>query len=370
MDFLEHFAELEDGRVDINIDHNLLDVVFLTIAAFTCGAEGWKDVQEFGDASLPWLRQFRPFAHGIPRRHTIARIIKALEPDNLLACFVSWVNAVREHKGQPHIAIDGKSLRGSATADGNMLHLVSAMVVDSGLVIYQKPSEGKGNEIKTVQSLLDVLDIKGACVTLDALHCQTATVAKLVARQADYVVQVKGNQKASQKEIEAYFHKVRRDDGARITTNTREESDKGHGRLEQRRYVCLKPCEWLSCGDKWCGLARIVEVTRCTQLSNGERREEISYYITSLSDIEQIAARIRGHWAIENRQHYVLDVAYREDDSRVRVGNGPENLALFRRFALNLARQSPVNDSMKSKLKRAAWNESFRTELLFGQLDG
>jgi predicted transposase YbfD/YdcC len=367
MSFIEYFSELDDGRVDINIQYDLLDVVFLTLVSVLSGAEGWKDMQQYGDAKLDWLRQYRPFPLGIPRRHTIARIISALEPDNLVSCFVTWVNAVREKKGQPHIAIDGKTLRGSVDGQGNRLHLLSAMVVECGLVVYQQPCADKQSELVAAQELLELLDIQGACVTLDAMHCQKKTIKKIIDKSADYLVQVKSNQKRLSEEIKAYFHKIHRDQPEQIVAGTYQEVDKGHGRIEERQYVRLDVTDWLDSAADWAGLVSVVEVTR--RVDNGKKvRQETAWYITSLrGETQGIADKIRRHWHIENGQHWVLDVVFREDDSRIRTGDAPQNMALFRRFALNLVKLSDDKDSMKGKLKRAAWDDTFRAKLLFGQ---
>lgn len=367
MSFITHFAELEDGRTDINLKHELLDVVFLTLVAVLAGAEGWQDIERFGDAKLDWLRRYRRFAAGIPRRHTVARIIGALRPEGLLTGFVSWVNEVRAAQGRWQLAIDGKTLRRSHQGEKtSALHLLSAMAVDSGLVVYQTPSSGKKNEIKTVQQLLEVLDVSGACVSLDAMHCQTETVRALRAKSADYVIQVKANQGQLYREIQAFFHKSRRDEAEAIVQGRYAEVDKGHGRLEQREYVCLAATDWIAGLDAWQDLHSVLEVTRRVSV-NGKETEEVSYYISSLrEDTARIANNIRQHWQIENGQHWVLDVVYREDDSRIRVGDAPQNMALFRRFAFNLSKLSAMKDSMKGKLKRAAWDDEFRAKLLFG----
>lgn len=367
MSFEQHFKTLQDGRTDINISYDLMDVIFLTLAALLSGAEGWQDIQRFGDSKLDWLRQYRPFKQGIPRRHTIARTIGALSPEHLLECFVSWVNEVRACKGHGHIAIDGKTLKGSRGKDRHSaLHLLSAMAIDSGLVICQQRSAGKKNEIQTVQELLDVLDIRDACVTLDAMHCQKATVQKLRERSADYVIQIKANQKQFLHEIEAYFHKVERDSPEILQAHRFEELDKGHGRLEQRVYDSLAISDWLTQATDWSGLQRIIRVRRRVEFEH-KVRDEVSYYLTSLTEeTENIAQKIRRHWHIENSQHWVLDVVFKEDDSRIRVGDAPQNMALFRRFALNLARSSSIRDSIKGKLKQASWNDQVRAQLLFG----
>ena len=367
MSFITHFEEITDGRTDINIRYDLLDVVFLTLVAILSGAEGWQDIERFGTTKLNWLRKHRAFKEGIPRRHTIARIISGIKPDSLLSSFVSWVNELRVTKGQSHIAIDGKTLRGSHTGNRDTaLHLVTAMAIDSGLVLHQKPSTGKKNEIKTVQRLLDDLDLNEACVTIDAMHCQKATVSKLRQQSADYIIQVKANQGYLYEQIKAFFHKTRRDNPDTVRQGQFTELDKGHGRIEQRCYSQLKVTDWFDKTEQWQDLNTVIEVKRTTELATATR-EESSYYISSLPvNADKVADKIRHHWQIENSQHWVLDVSYREDDSRIRTGDAPQNMGLFRRFAFNISKLSNVKDSMKGKLKRAAWDDDFRDKLLFG----
>ncbi len=368
MNFDPHFKSLQDGRTDINIQYELLDIVFLTLVAILCGAEGWKDIQRFGESKLEWLRKYRAFEQGIPRRHTIARIIGSLSPDNRLDCFVSWLNSVREKQGHEHLAIDGKTLRRSHHNGDKMtaLHLLSVMAVDSGPVVYQSRSADKKNEIKSVQESLELFDVKDSCVTLDAMHCQKETVSTLRKQQADYVIQIKNNQKTLYEEIKAWFHKIKRDEPETISSQSYEEVDKGHGRIKRRRYIRLDVTDWIESAQSWQGLHCVIEVKRQVQNQDKERTE-YSCYISSLKDdVENIARKIRRHWHIENSQHWVLDVVFKEDDSRIRTGDSPENMALFRRFALNIAKLSPVKDSMKGKLKRAAWDDDMRAKLLFG----
>ncbi len=223
------------------------------------------------------------------------------------------------------------------------LQLLSVMAVNSGLVVYQSRSAGKKNEIKSVQESLELFDVKDSYVTLDAMYCQKETVSTLRKQQADYVIQIKNNQKTLYEEV-----------------------DKGHGRIERRRYIRLDVTDWIESAQSWQGLHSVIEVKRQVQ-SQDKERTEYSCYISSLKDdVENIARKIRRHWHIENSQHWVLDVVFKEDDSRIRTGDSPEDMALFRRFALNIAKLSPVKDSMKGKLKRAAWDDDMRAELLFG----
>ncbi len=249
MNFDPHFKSLQDGRTDINIRYELLDIVFLTLVAILCGAEGWKDIQRFGESKLEWLRKYRAFEQGIPRRHTIARIIGSLSPDNRLNCFVSWLNSVREKQGHEHLAIDAKTLRRSHHNGDKMtaLHLLSVMAVNKTLY----------------------------------------------------------------EEIKACFHKIKRDEPETISSQSYEEVDKGHGRIERRRYIRLDVTDWIESAQSWQGLHSVIEVKRQVQ-SQDKERTEYSCYISSLKDdVENIARKIRRHWHIENSQHWVLDVVFK-----------------------------------------------------------
>ncbi len=198
------------------------------------------------------------------------------------------------------------------------------------------------------------------------MHCQKETVSTLRKQQADYVIQIKNNQKTLYEEIKARFHKIKRDEPETISSQSYEEVDKGHGRIERRCYIRLDVTDWIESAQSWQGLHSVIEVKRQVQSQNKERTE-YSCYISSLKDdVENIARKIRRHWHIENSQHWVLDVVFKEDDSRIRTGDSPEDMALFRRFALNIAKLSPVKDSMKGKLKRVAWDDNMRAKLLFG----
>lgn len=367
MSFINHFESLEDTRSHINKKHELLDIIFLTVVAILSGAEGWKDIKQFGDNKLDWLRKFRAFEAGIPVDDTIARIISALEPTALLSCFMSWVNEIRTSQNQEIIAFDGKTLRHSFDGDRKTaLHSVSAYAVEQGLVLAQCKSLSKKNEVSTVMELIELLELKGNIITADAMHCLKKVANAIDKKGGDYVLQVKGNQGKLSEEIKAYFHKTRRDDGALISANTLTLTNDGHGRIEQRQYVQLPVTNWLEQRKGWANLNSVVEVTR-TRYLKGSESKETAYYISSLSvNLPNIAKAIRSHWAIENSSHWVLDMTFREDESRIRRGDAPENIATFRRFAMNLARLSPIKDSMKGKLKQAAWSDDVREKLVFG----
>ena len=366
MSFITHFESLEDKRSHINKKHDLLDVIFLTVVAILSGAEGWKDIKQFGDSKLVWLRKFRAFKEGVPVDDTIARIISSLEPNALLTSFISWVNEIREDQGQPVIAFDGKTLRHSFDGDRKTaLHSVSAYAVEQGLVLAQCKSKGKKNEVSTVLELIELLELKGSIVTADAMHCLKKVAKAINAKGGDYVLQVKNNQGKLATEIAAYFHKTRRDSPQDVKVNSLTLTNDGHGRIEERTYVQLPITPWLTQSQGWTNIKSVIEVTRKRYLKDKET-SETAYYISSLEvNLPQIAKAIRSHWSIENASHWVLDMTYREDYSRIRRGDAPENMATFRRFAMNLARLNPIKDSMKGKLKQAAWSDEVREKLLF-----
>lgn len=364
MDILDSFSGLEDPRDSVNQEHNLLDIVFLTLTAMLSGAEGWKQIHQFGLLKKEWLQKYRPFEYGIPSISTISRVIQGLNPEQLMLGFIDFANKIRANKGKPLIAIDGKTLRGSFTEErSSALHMVSAFAVEQGLTLCQKRSTGKKNEINTTESLLDLFDVKGAVITADAMNTQKKIADKIVTLGGDYILQVKDNQKGLLDEIKAYIHKVRRDNCEDIS---REETvDPGHGRIEERVYERLSVTDWLSKAKNWKNLNSVIEVNRTRHLKD-KIEQETSYYISSLPAETKVACYIRGHWSIENSSHHILDVTYREDDSRIRVGDGPENMSTFRRLAMNIAKLHPKKDSMRGKLKEASWSDTFRDELIFG----
>lgn len=365
MSFVEHFSKLEDPRSHINRKHDLMDILFLSISAVMSGAEGWKEIHQFGVTKLDWLRRFRPFDAGIPVDDTIARVIRALEPAKMMECFVNWVNEKRGAQGSRLIAIDGKTFRHAYSGDvKEALHTISVWSKDDGLVLGQYKSKGKKNEIETVQEVIELLELKGATVTLDAMHCQTKTAAAIRKQGGDYVLCVKNNQKGLREELDWWFDGY--EGNLPPSGDVYEETDAGHGRVEHRRYEVLPVTEQLEKARKWKDAKSIVRVRR-ERHAKGKITQEVLLYISSLEpNAKELADAIRGHWEVENKLHWVLDVTFREDDSRIRIGDGAENVGILRRFCLNLAKLHPKKDSMKGKLRSAGWNDDFRAELLFG----
>ncbi len=368
MSFLTHFSVINDPRHEINKKHDLLDILFLTASAVMSGAQGWKDIHAFGEAKLTWLRQYRAFEAGIPVDDTIARVISALDPTHFTQCFVAWVNELRTQKGGEHIAIDGKTLRRSFSGErSTALHSITAWSKTNGLVLAQRKSAGKKNEHQSVLAMLDILELKHSVVTLDAMNTQKKIAKKINAKGGDYVLCVKDNHPTLHREIKDYFAKMKKDCPAQLMTHYHEETDAGHGRIEIRRCRQLRVNKDVSEAEHWAGIATLVEVERERHI-NEKRQQETQYYISSLAlNAAAVAEAIRGHWEVENKVHWVLDVTFREDDSRLRRDNAAENIAVMRRFALNLARLHPRKNSMKGKLKQAMWSDDFRSELLLGK---
>jgi predicted transposase YbfD/YdcC len=361
--FIDCLEVLEDRRKDINKAYELTDIIFLTMAAVMSGATGWQDIQLFGTYKLEWLRQYRPFENGIPTRHTIGRIIRGISAVALMDAFAVWINQQREKSGHQHIAFDGKTLRGSGHNNHvEAIHMMSAMVAESGITLFQVESRGKKNEIKTLQDMLDVIPVKGHVLSADAMHCQKKTLAKALKKEADVVLQVKDNQKTLKAEIAAWFHKCQREDADKMQCIN--ETDGGHGRIVERCYRLLPADDWVSELEEWSGIKSLVEVSR-THHKKDKIVTEVSYHISTLEKLEKISEVIRQHWRIESH-HWILDVTFHEDESLIYAEDGAKNMALFRRMLLNLAKGHPSKGSMASKLKKAGWDDDFRAELLFG----
>jgi len=301
MMFLEQIESITDQRKDINKEYELADIVFLTMVAVLSGAKGWKAIKIFGDAQIDWLRQYRPFSNGIPTRHSIGRIIRGVKSDSFVSCFLQGVNHIREQEGKEHIAFDGKVIRGSKHGDDfNALQLMTAMVVDSGFILYQKETSDKTNEIPVMQSMLASMDIKGAVITADAMHCQTKTADAVIEGGGHYVLQVKENQKKLLNEIKAFFHKTNRDEPELLEKNHYHELDGKHGRINERHYTLLPITDWLSEGKKWKESYAVIEVKRSRTIKE-KSQQETSYYIASIVDnVSNVAGYIRHHWAIES----------------------------------------------------------------------
>ncbi len=368
-----HFAHVEDPRIDRKKAHSLLDMFVIAICATICGANDWVAVEEFGNAKHAWLCRFLDLSNGVPSHDTFGRVFARLDPDQLEQGFTNWFAALHEATAGEVIAVDGKRLRQSADrAWGRAaIEMVSAWASANRLVLGQEKVAAGSNEITAVPALLERLALEGCIVTLDAMHCQTETAATILDQDADYVLTVKQNQPTLYAGIEQAFAQAHATNGWGAAADTFQTTEEGHGRWEHRTYRTLTDAQTLQAIDptgRWPGLQAIGMVQSERQAAGKPLTVETRYYIMSLDgNAQTFGHAVRSHWGVENEVHWLLDVVFREDASHLRVGKGPENMAILRRLALNLLhREQSKKRSMQTKRLRAGWDEDYLLKLLVG----
>lgn len=366
---LKHFEIIQDPRIDRCKRYELMDILLLTICAVISGAEGWEDIEDFGKLKLDWLRKYRPFEHGIPRHDTIARVIYRLKPEEIEKAFQNWISTLIKFTGCDVIAIDGKTARRSfqTRERTNPLHAVSAWSCQHQLVLGQVAVDQKSNEITAIPELLSLLDIENSIITLDAMGCQKEIAKQIVRGKADYILALKGNHSGLQAELEAWWHKSVREGLKTEQYSEHTETDMGHGRIEVRHceQLVVNP-QWLAKEYRWTGLKTIIKVTaRVEEKASGKTTEETRWYISSLAlNARQAQHAVRSHWQVES-MHWMLDMTFREDESRIRKGNGALAFNVLRKLALNLFKQDEtVKASVARKKKMATLDDEFRSVLL------
>ncbi len=368
-----HFANLTDPRSDHTKHHPLLDLIGLTLCAVIAGADTWTDIARYGRAKIDWLATFLDLPHGIPSHDTLGRVFAALDPAAFRDCFLAWMHAVVGASRGKLVALDGKTLRHSFdTANGkSALHLVSAWACDNHLLLGQRAVDDKSNEITAFPELLKLLDLHGALVTIDAMGCQKTLTEKITARGGDYVLALKDNQPTLHEDVHQLFLAGLADDFAGLPHQERRTQGRGHGRTEARHYHLVRVPEALAQKHaEFVGLKTVGMVFSERQVGNAETTAETRYYISSLDlDVQAFADAVRGHWSIENNLHWVLDMTFQEDASRVRKDHGAENLGLFRRIALSLLERAEEGKrtSLAGKRKLAGWNDQFLQKVLLGR---
>jgi predicted transposase YbfD/YdcC len=366
---LARFENLTDPRVERTKRHLLIDMVTIGLCAAICGADSWVDVEKFGHAKRDWFARFLELPHGIPSHDTFGRVFARLDTAEFLLCLQNWLRSLHLSLKEQGIAIDGKTLRGSfdAASGKSALHVVSAWASGLRLSLGEVAVDGKSNEITAVPKLLELLELTGAVVTLDAMHCQKDTLAAIRAKGADYLVPVKDNQpKLCGFLLEAFLAYGEDNYQAREVKQYRTV-ERNRGRDEERIVYAAPPPPELKGHAEWLDVRSIVMVYRATT-RNGKLTEETSYYISSLPPaVKKIARYIRGHWGIENTLHWTLDVIFAEDRSRIRTGHSPEIASLFRKLALLVLQQDTTSrGSLRGKRLQAGWNEDFLERLLCG----
>lgn len=366
---LEHFGDLADPRIDRHKEHKLLDILVIAICAILCGANDWVAVETFGQAKQEWFKRFLDLAHGIPSHDTFGRVFAMLSPEALQRCFLRWIQAVAQVTEGQVVAIDGKTLRRSydQRSAKTAIHMVSAWATHNRVVLGQLKTEEKSNEITAIPELLKVLDISGCIVTIDAMGCQKAIAQQIVEQEAEYVLALKQNHGTLYAAVVQQFEAARHTAGEASTLQAYETEEKQHGRVEIRRHWTLEAPLDLVQKDAWVQL-RCVGMVESERHLKGEVTIEQRYYIASIPhDVRLFAHAVRAHWGIENCVHWVLDVAFREDESRVRLGHAPENFAVLRHIALNLLRHDTSTKlGIHNKRLKAGWDDAYLANLVFG----
>lgn len=359
---ISFFSSLTDPRMDRCKLHKLSDILFITIAACLSGAEDWEEIEEYGQAKQDWLKTFLELANGIPSHDTFNRVFAALDAVELEGCFAAWIQSVAELSKGQIVSIDGKRLCGSGEhGSKSIVHMVSAWSGANNLVLGQCKVDDKSNEITAIPALLEVLMLKECIVTIDAMGCQNDIAEKIISKEADYILALKGNQETLLDDVQEAFNHDK-------PTSSSMELDMGHGRIEKRTCHVISDTSWICKEQEWKGLQSLVKIeSERYHKSNGHTEKQTRYYISSLAaDAKKINEAIRQHWGIENQLHWTLDVAFGEDKSQKRAGYAAQNFSLINKVALNLLKneKSKKRRSMKVKRHRAGWDNDYVFQLL------
>jgi predicted transposase YbfD/YdcC len=377
---VRHFEEMEDPRSHVNRLHLLVDVIVISVLGVLAGADGPLAIAKWAVAQQEWLKRHFRLPAGIPSRDTIRRVLQSLKPLAFQKCFAAWLTTLQEEppvanndqqeKPFRQIALDGKCLRRSHARNRGLgaMYLVSAWATERGISLGQLAVEEKSNEITAIPQLLDQLDLTGAVVTIDAAGCQRNIADEIVAGGGDFVLALKGNQESLHRNVTELFAQQLAEDFRDTPVGRHEESEQGHGRTEERRYYQISVPADFPQREKWTGLKTFgLAIRRC--IIDGNETIEHRYYISSLArNGRRFADCVRGHWGIENNLHWVLDMTFREDESRVRDRRLADNLGWLRRMALTLLKQHPGKDSIAMKRRLAGWSIDFLTQVLTGKL--
>ncbi|MFL6337056.1 MAG: ISAs1 family transposase [Pyrinomonadaceae bacterium] len=367
LSLFDSLGEVPDPRRERTKLHRLVDILIIAVCATICAAETWEEIAEFGQAKESWFRKFLALPNGIPSHDTFRRVFLRINPKQFQEAFLEWVRGLAQVRDGEVIAIDGKQARGARTSDGKEgLRLVSAWACEQRLVLGQLKTAEKSNEITAIPLLLELLELKGCIVTIDAMGCQTAVAAQIISQGADYVLSLKGNQGLLHEEVAEYFAWAERIDFKDLEYDYCATLEKDHGRIEGRRCWVTEDTDWFVEKAEWAGLRSFIMVEAEREVVGQAASVERRYFISSLpADAKQALRAVRGHWQVENSLHWVLDVAFGEDACRTRTGHAPENLATLRHIAVNLLKQErSCKLGVKSKRLKAGWDESYMLKVL------
>jgi predicted transposase YbfD/YdcC len=373
LSLIEHFQDLPDPRVDRTKDHDLIDILVIAICTLLCAGESFNDMEDFGKAKQDWFKTFLTLRNGIPSHDTFNRLFAALASQAFLDCFLRWTQSLRQVVAQEIVALDGKALRRAFHGDQSVKYVISAWAEDNGLVLGQLKVSDKSNEITALPELLRVLELSGCIVTVDAMGTQKKIAKEIIEADADYVLALKGNHETVQAEVKSFLEQTVAEKAAQpvrpspaaVHLAVLETVEKDHGRIETRRYYQSAELDWFADRAKWEGLRSVGMVEAVREIGT-RRTVERRYYLSSLPlGVETFSRAVRGHWGVENKLHWVLDVCFREDQSRARAGYAAENLATLRRLALNLLkREKTKKRGIKGKQLNASWDHAYLLRLL------
>jgi predicted transposase YbfD/YdcC len=365
--FSTHFHDIDDQRIERTKFHLLHDILVISICAVICGADGPSSIEQYALAKQDWLNTFLKLPNGIPSHDTIGRVMAQIDPQQFQTCFMRWIQDICHLLPGEVVPIDGKTLRRSfdTELDQGPIHIVSAWATTNRLVLGQIKVDEKSNEITAIPELIDALDLTDCVVTIDAMGCQKQIASRIRAKGAHYILALKKNQGALYSDVHELFHQLRRDQAPDETLDAYEMTDQGHGRHEIRRYWTTDTLDRVSTRAQWSDLQAVGMVESERTLA-GETTVESRYYILSLpSNAQTFGNAVRAHWGIENSVHWVLDVTFREDESRIRMGHGPENFAILRHIAINLLREeTSFKGSIKTKRLKCGWNDAYLSKVL------
>lgn len=360
LDIRYYFSDMKDPRVNRCKLHLLEDIVFISIASVLSGAETWNDIEMYGKQKQEWLSTFLALPHGIPTHDTFNRFFAALDPKEFETCFISWVQSINKRLDGEVVSIDGKTMRGSKGKDGkSAVHIVSAWASENEAILGQLKVDQKTNEITAIPELLEVLLLKGCTITIDAMGCHKKIAKKIIDKEAGYVLAVKDNQKELHQNIKDSFRFLK-------SIDQFIETECDHGRIETRKCSVMNDLSLINNATSWEGLQTIVMIeSERIMKATGEIENEIRVYISSLEpDAKIIGRAVRKHWGIENKVHWILDVAFHEDSSRKRYGFAAQNYSTLNRIALNLLKKDNTKIGIKGKRLKAGWNNEFIFELI------
>lgn len=360
----QHLEELTDPRTGWTLRHQFIDIVVISIMAVLSGADDWNAIEAYGEAKQQWLTEFLTLPNGIPSHDTFSRVMGRIDPEQFAQCFQSWITETSTMLGAEVIAIDGKTLRGSYDREAKQqaLHMVSAWASSHRLLLGQVKVDRKSNEITAIPKLLELLDINGCIITIDAMGCQKAVAHQIVQQGGDYVLALKGNQGNLLKAVEMAFEEALSQDGQAVRYEHGQSIETSHHRIETRQCWVIPAASISSAWSSTKTLGMVRSERTCWNKVSTETR----YYISSLpADVEKIAGAVRAHWSIENQLHWFLDVVFREDDSRIRKEHGAENFAILRRLALSLLqKETSLKKSIRLKRYRAAMDNDYLARVL------